>query len=284
MPDFDIDFCETHRDKVIAYVQRQIRPRPGRPDHHLRPAEGARGAQGHRPRAADELRPGRPAGQADPQPSDRSVDARARAQRRRRARRRISRRRRRQAAVRPGDEARGPAAPRLDPRRRRGHRRPPARRAGAALPRPALGHAGHPVRHEICRGGGAGEVRLPRPEDAVGAQGGPASCSPQQGVEVDFDDAAVGRSRRSTSCSSAATRSACSSSNPKACGGRWPRSARPASATSSRWSRSTGPGPMDNIPHVRRPQERPRRRSPIRTRCSRRCSRKPTASSSTRSR
>jgi DNA polymerase-3 subunit alpha len=75
MPDFDIDFCETHRDKVIRYVQEQIRPGPGGADHHLRAAEGARGAQGHGPRAADELRPGRPAGQARAQPPDRSVDA-----------------------------------------------------------------------------------------------------------------------------------------------------------------------------------------------------------------
>ena len=50
--------------------------------------------------------------------------------------------------------------------------------------------------------------------------------------------AAVGRSRRSTSCSSAATRSACSSSNRKACAARWRRCGRPASRTSSRWSRS----------------------------------------------
>ena len=48
--------------------------------------------------------------------------------------------------------------------------------ARPALPRSALGHAGHPVRHEICRGGGAGEVRLPRPQDAVGAaEGGRAA-------------------------------------------------------------------------------------------------------------
>ena len=79
MPDFDIDFCETRRGEVIRYVQQQIRPRQGRADHHLREAEGPRGAEGHRPRAADELRPGRPARQADPQPSDRSVDAGARA-------------------------------------------------------------------------------------------------------------------------------------------------------------------------------------------------------------
>ena len=72
--------------------------RPGRPDHHLREAEGPRRAQGHRPRPANALRPGRPARQADPQPSDRSLDAGARAERRLRARRRISERRRRSAA------------------------------------------------------------------------------------------------------------------------------------------------------------------------------------------
>ena len=54
-----------------------------------------------------------------------------------------------------------------------------------------------------------------------------------------FHRAARGTIRRSTNCSSAATRSACSSWNPKACGGRSPRSARPRSATSSRSSRST---------------------------------------------
>ena len=89
MPDFDIDFCETHRDKVISYVQRQIRPRQGRPDHHLRAAEGTRGTQGHRPRAADELWPCRPPRQADSQSPDRPLDPRAVAQRRLRTRRRI---------------------------------------------------------------------------------------------------------------------------------------------------------------------------------------------------
>ena len=41
-----------------------------------------------------------------------------------------------------------------------------------------------------------------------------------RGVEVDLDRIALGRSRRSTNCSSAARRSACSSSNRKACGAR----------------------------------------------------------------
>ena len=83
-----------------------------------------------------------------------------------------------------------------------------------------------------------------------------------------FRRAAVGRSRRSTSCSSAATRSACSSWNPKACGARW-RRCRPTSfgdiiALVSLYR----PGPDGQHPDVRRPQERPRRRSPTRTRCS----------------
>ena len=99
----------------------------------------------------------------------------------------------------------------------------PLDRAGPALPRSALGHAGHPVRHEICRGGGAGEVRLPRPEDAVGAEGRRSSCSRSAAIEVDLDRARPGTIRRSTNCSSAATRSACSSWNRKACGARWRR-------------------------------------------------------------
>jgi DNA polymerase-3 subunit alpha len=46
-----------------------------RADHHLRKAEGPRGAARYRPRAADELWAGRPAVQAGAQPSDRPVDA-----------------------------------------------------------------------------------------------------------------------------------------------------------------------------------------------------------------
>ena len=41
----------------------------------------------------------------------------------------------------------------------------PLDKAGAALQGPALGHARDPVQHEMGREGGAGEVRLPRPED-----------------------------------------------------------------------------------------------------------------------
>ena len=37
---------------------------------------------------------------------------------------------------------------------------------GAALPRPALRHAGDPVQHEMGRAGGARQIRLSRPQDA----------------------------------------------------------------------------------------------------------------------
>ena len=71
MPDFDIDFCETHRDKVITYVQRKY----GRDKVAQIITFGRLKARAvlkdTGPRAADELRPGRPARQADPQPSDR---------------------------------------------------------------------------------------------------------------------------------------------------------------------------------------------------------------------
>jgi hypothetical protein len=61
---------------------------------------------------------------------------------------------------------------RLDPRRRRGHRRPAADRADAALQGSALGAAGHPVQHEVGRVRRPGEVRLPRPQDPDGARPG----------------------------------------------------------------------------------------------------------------
>jgi hypothetical protein len=81
---------------------------------------------------------------------------------------------------------RGAAAQRLDPCRGRGDRRPAAGRAGAALPGPAVGHAGHPVQHEMGRSRGAGEVRLPRAQDPDRdpERDGPAGAA--RGVEVDI--------------------------------------------------------------------------------------------------
>ncbi len=168
MPDFDIDFCMDRREEVIAYVQerygrdrvaqiitfgallskaavrdvgRVLQMPYGQVDRlsKLIPIEGVKPvsiekALADEPRLREEAR-------RDPQVA-------------------------RLLEIAGAD--RGAAAQRLDPRRRRRDRRPAARRAGAALPRPALGHAGDPVQHEVGRGGGAGEVRLPRPEDPDG--------------------------------------------------------------------------------------------------------------------
>ena len=57
MPDFDIDFCQANRDRVIDYVKQQVRPRRGQPDRHLRHDGRQGGAARHRPRARHELRP-----------------------------------------------------------------------------------------------------------------------------------------------------------------------------------------------------------------------------------
>ena len=78
MPDFDIDFCQDRRDEVIRYVQEKYGARPGRADHHLRHAAGARRAARRRPRAADALRPGRPARQAGAAEPGQPGDARRR--------------------------------------------------------------------------------------------------------------------------------------------------------------------------------------------------------------
>ena len=66
------------------------------------------------------------------------------------------------------------------------HRRPAADRAGAALPRSALRPAGHPVQHEVGGAGGAGEIRLPRPEDADRAARTRWSSVRRRGVEIDL--------------------------------------------------------------------------------------------------
>ncbi len=63
MPDFDIDFCQSRRDEVIAYVREPLRPGPRRPDHHLRLVPGARRAAQCRAGAGNAARPRRQARQ-----------------------------------------------------------------------------------------------------------------------------------------------------------------------------------------------------------------------------
>ena len=104
-----------------------LRPRPRRPDHHLRRAAlQGRGAR-RRPRAADALRPGRPAVEADPARRREARLDREGARRRAAPARGGPPRPAGGAAARDRRHDRGPAAQRLDPRRRRRDRRPPAR-------------------------------------------------------------------------------------------------------------------------------------------------------------
>ena len=128
MPDFDIDFCQERRDEVIRYVQEQVRRRPRRADHHLRQAAGARRAARRRPRAADAAT-ARSTTSASWCPTTRPTSRWRRRSRASRSCRRRATASRCRAPVRDRAEARGALPPCLDPRRRRGDRRPAAGRA-----------------------------------------------------------------------------------------------------------------------------------------------------------
>ena len=67
MPDFDIDFCQANRDRVIDYVKDKYGKRRGEPDRDLRHHGGARGDPRRGPRAGHELHLLRRHQQADPQ-------------------------------------------------------------------------------------------------------------------------------------------------------------------------------------------------------------------------
>ncbi len=152
--------------------RREVRPRIGRPDHHLRQDGAARGDPRRRPRARLRLRDRRPPGEADPgadhgpQPLLRGmpeVRPGTETDLRRRARREEDHRRR------PGP--RGDHPQQLDPRRRGGDRRPAAaggraaaagrgsQRPGHGRQRQRLGQARAPVqdRHPVLDGPDRGD-------------------------------------------------------------------------------------------------------------------------------
>ncbi len=176
MPDFDIDFCQDRRDEVIRYVQQKY----GRDRVAQIITFGklqARAVLRDVGRVlGDALRPGRPAVQAGAQQP--GPPGHARQGDRRRAGIAAGARRRRGggAADRDRAEARRALPPRLDPCRRRGDRRPAAGRAGAALPRSALRHAGDPVQHEMGRARRAGQIRLSRAQDPDRAGARASTC------------------------------------------------------------------------------------------------------------
>ena len=168
MPDFDIDFCQDRRDEVIRYVQERY----GRDQVAQIITFGTLQARGVLRDVGRVLQ--MPYGQVDklcklvpqnptaPVTLAQAIEGEPKLQ-----------------AERDGDpvvkrafdiakQARRPDPPRLDPRRRHRDRRPRAVRTGAALPRSEIRHAGDPVQHEMGGAGGAGEIRLPRPQDAHG--------------------------------------------------------------------------------------------------------------------
>ena len=220
MPDFDIDFCETRRGEVIRYVQEQLRPRQGRADHHLRQAQGARGAARHRAHPADELRPRRPAVQ-DGARTIRPTRGRCRAR-----------------------STAWPSSSREYDNDDEVKRLVDLAMQLEGFPRNSSTHAAGVVIGDRPLAQLVPLYRDPRSDMPV-TQFDMKYVEDAGLVKFDFlglktlsvlrkavdllarrgdrdrsRRAAVGRSGRSTSCSSAATRSACSSSNPKACGAR----------------------------------------------------------------
>ena len=169
MPDFDVDFCQERRDEVIRYVQDKY--------GHDRVAQiitfgklQARAALRDVGRVL-QMRYGQvdricklvPNNPANPVSLQQAIEGEPQ----------LKEMRASDESGRPPDrhraQARGALPARLDPCRRRGDRRPAARPADPALPGSPLGHAGDAVQHEVRRAGRPGEVRLPRPQDPVGA-------------------------------------------------------------------------------------------------------------------
>ena len=151
MPDFDIDFCQDRRDEVIRYVQQKYgRDRVAQiitfgklqARAVLRDVGRVLGMPYGQVDRLCKLVPNNP---AHPVTLEQAIAGEPALQQQRDTRRDRG----------PADddraEARRALPPCLDPCRRRGHRRPAAGRAGAALPRPALRHAGDPVQHEMGR-------------------------------------------------------------------------------------------------------------------------------------
>ena len=140
---------------------REVRPRPGRPDHHLRDDGRPRRRARCRTRARDPVRGRRPDREADP--GRPGPDARRVPQARLRPEDRLRDRSGGEGDHRPRAAARGPRSAGLDPRRRRRDR---GRAADRHDPAPAEGRrpgGRDPVLDEHGRGARPAEDGLPRP-------------------------------------------------------------------------------------------------------------------------
>ena len=173
MPDFDIDFCQDRRDEVIDYVQQRYGADRVAQIITFGKLQARAVCRDVGPRAADALWPGGPALQADPDEPGQSGDARA-------GHRAASRGFRKSATGIRRSRPCSRSALKLEGL----YRHASTHAAGIVIgdrpleelvplyrdPRSTL--ARHPVQHEICREGGAGQVRLPRPQDADGHRQG----------------------------------------------------------------------------------------------------------------
>ena len=249
MPDFDIDFCQEGRDAVIDYVRQRIRRRPRGADHHLRQAAGARGGARCRPRARPAVRPGQQGRRTDPQQSRRkpvtlqqAIDGEPRLQQMRDEDEGV--------APAAGDRAadRGAVPPRQHARRRRGHRRPAADRTGAAVPRSAIRLPGHAIFDEVRRAGGAGEVRLPRPDHADHPAARRRPCCSGLGIEVDLDRLPLDDAKTYEMLPARRCRRGVPDGRSGHARRAAPDAPRPVRGPDRRASRCIGPGPMANIP------------------------------------
>ena len=216
MPDFDIDFCQDRRDEVIRYVQQKYgRDRVAQiitfgklqARAVLRDVGRVLGMPYGQVDRLCKLVPNNP---AHPVSLEQAIAGEPQLQQQRDCDETVAR------LIDDRAEARRPVPPRLDPCRRRRDRRPAAGRAGAALPRPALRHAGDPVQHEMGRAGRAGQIRLPRPQDADRAGALPRAAD-RRAASSSISPTCRSTTGRPSSCCRAATRSACSRSKAPAC-------------------------------------------------------------------
>ena len=148
---------------------------------------------------------------------------------------------------------------------------------------PRSEHAGNPVQHEVGRAGGAGQVRLPRPQDPDGDRQG-AEADPHRASRTSTSRRSPMTMKASTECSGPATRWGCSSWKARACATCCARCTPDCIEDIIAIVALYRPGPMDNIPKFIALQEGRGTARHTSTPGSSRSSRRPTASSSIRSR
>ena len=177
--------------------------------------------------------------------------------------------------------ARGDRPQLLDPRRRGRDRRPAADRHRAAAARrrrhrrerrEGLPH-GHAVLDEADRGDRPAEDGLPRPAQPRRDRGRAGHHRALDRRAARHDDAAARRSRRPTRCWRRATRSACSSSSPRACARRCKQGAPDRVRGPVALNALYRPGAMDQIPTYARASATPRRSPTATSACDRSSSR-----------